>query len=80
LLTESRHAFSHLHFGEKVIASLFQAITPRTAGFAAIDLNTLKESSYLVTIIFMFIGGSPGSTAGGIKTVTLAVLFLGAVA
>ena len=58
------------------MASLFQAITPRTAGFNTTDINSLSESGGLLTIILMFIGGSPGSTAGGIKTTTLLVLVL----
>ncbi len=60
----------------KVLASLFQAVSPRTAGFNTIDLTGMKDSSKLLTIILMFIGGSPASTAGGIKTSTLAILIL----
>ncbi len=58
----------------------FQAVTPRTAGFSSVPQAALTEPSKLLTIFLMFIGGSPGSTAGGIKTVTLAVLFLGPLA
>ncbi len=61
---------------EKVLASMFQAVTPRTAGFNTIDISQLKQSSILLTIILMFIGGSPGSTAGGIKTTTFIVIIL----
>lgn len=61
---------------EQIIASLFQAVTPRTAGFNTIDISSLKQGSILLTIILMFIGGSPGSTAGGIKTTTLIVIIL----
>ncbi len=60
----------------KFLASLFQAVTPRTAGFNTIDLSGMQNSSKLLTIILMFIGGSPASTAGGIKTSTLAILIL----
>ena len=60
----------------KVLASLFQSVTPRTAGFNTIDLAGMENSSKLLTIILMFIGGSPASTAGGIKTSTLAILIL----
>ncbi|MCT4585207.1 MAG: TrkH family potassium uptake protein [Peptostreptococcaceae bacterium] len=60
----------------KLLASLFQAVTPRTAGFNTLDLASLTDGSKFLTIILMFIGGSPASTAGGIKTSTLAVLIL----
>jgi len=62
----------------KVLASFFQAITPRTAGFNTVNLSELTESSKIIMIILMFIGGSSGSTAGGIKTNTIAVLFFAA--
>ena len=65
---------------ERVLASLFQSITPRTAGFNTVDMAALSESGNLLTDIFMLIGGSPGSTAGGIKTTTVAVLVLSAIA
>lgn len=61
--------------GERVSLSLFQAITPRTAGFNTADLTALTGAGRLLIIILMFVGGSPGSTAGGMKTTTLAVLF-----
>jgi len=60
----------------KALASLFQSITCRTAGFNTIDIANLSKSSALISIILMFIGGSPASCAGGIKTTTFAVLFL----
>ena len=56
--------------------ALFQSITARTAGFNTIDIAALSEGSKLVMIVLMFIGGSPGSTAGGIKTVTLALIVM----
>ena len=58
----------------KFLASLFQAMTPRTAGFNTLDLNLLHNSTVFVIIILMFIGASPTSTGGGIKTTTFAVL------
>lgn len=61
---------------QKIIASLFCAITPRTAGFNVVDVASMSDSGKLLTMIFMFIGGSPGSTAGGVKTTTVAVLFV----
>jgi trk system potassium uptake protein TrkH len=62
--------------GPDVLAALFQSVTARTAGFNTVDIAELTASSKLVLIVLMFIGGSPGSTAGGIKTVTLAVILM----
>ncbi len=64
---------------ERICLSLFQAITPRTAGFNTADLNSMTGSGRAVTTALMLIGGSPGSTAGGMKTTTVAVLFANAV-
>ncbi|WP_027365459.1 TrkH family potassium uptake protein [Desulfotruncus alcoholivorax] len=74
--SEYNHAFRHLPLGGKILASYFQAVTPRTAGFNTVDLNSLLLSTQLLIISLMFVGGSPGSTAGGIKTSTFAVLGL----
>ncbi|EQE14854.1 potassium uptake, TrkH family protein [Clostridioides difficile 6042] len=60
----------------KVLSAIFQSVTARTAGFNTLDLATLRESSVFVMIILMFIGASPASTGGGIKTTTLAVLII----
>jgi trk system potassium uptake protein TrkH len=62
------------------LGALFQSITARTAGFNTVDISSLSASSQFILILLMFIGGSPGSTAGGIKTVTLAVVIMTAVA
>mgnify|MGYP000900803876 CR=1 FL=1 len=59
---------------EKFLACLFSAVTPRTAGFNTVDTAALTDGSKFLTAVLMFIGGSPGSTAGGIKTTTLMVL------
>ncbi len=59
-----------------VLGALFQSVTARTAGFNTIKISALSASSKFVLILLMFIGGSPGSTAGGIKTVTLAVVIM----
>jgi trk system potassium uptake protein TrkH len=59
-----------------ILGALFQSITARTAGFNTTDISALSASSKLILILLMFIGGSPGSTAGGIKTVTLAVVIM----
>lgn len=63
-----------------VLDALFQSITARTAGFNTVDISAMSPSSKFIVILMMFIGGSPGSTAGGIKTVTLAVVVMTAVA
>ena len=60
--------------------ALFQSISARTAGFNTVDVSTMSPSSRFVLILLMFVGGSPGSAAGGIKTVTLAVVAMTAVA
>lgn len=66
--------------GERILLSIFQAITPRTAGFNTADLTAMSETGQAVIIMLMLIGGSPGSTAGGMKTTTLAVLLSSALA
>lgn len=65
--------------GEKLLAAFFQSVTTRTAGFNTISNGDLTVPSKLLTMALMFIGGSPASTAGGIKTVTIAVALCGAV-
>lgn len=67
--------FASLPMRQRILCSLFQAITPRTAGFNTVDMTTLSEPGQYITIALMLIGGSPGSTAGGMKTTTVAVLF-----
>ncbi len=63
-----------------VLGAFFQSVTARTAGFNTVKIETLTPSSKFILILLMFIGGSPGSTAGGIKTVTLAVVLMTAIA
>ena len=63
---------------DRIINSFFQSVTTRTAGFNTTDLAAMDESGTAIMIILMLIGGSPGSTAGGMKTATFAVLFLSA--
>lgn len=60
----------------KVLSSIFASVSPRTAGFNSIPLDKMTPAGNFLTIILMFIGGSPGSTAGGIKTATAVVLFM----
>ena len=59
--------FSDMDFLNRLWGSLFQSITPRTAGFNTVDLTIISEPGLLLMIILMLIGGSPGSTAGGMK-------------
>ena len=72
--------FGTLPLGERIQAALFQSVTPRTAGFNTVDISGMSGASLSLIILLMLIGGSPGSTAGGIKTTTLAVLLGNAVA
>ena len=66
--------------GQKLLASLFQSVTTRTAGFFTVPQQNLTNASALISILLMFIGGSPVGTAGGIKSVTIAVLLVSAFA
>lgn len=74
---ERKNTLAGMNTGQAIMASFFQSITPRTAGFNTIDTASLTNSSSLLTMIYMFIGGSPGSTAGGIKTTTFLILIMG---
>ncbi|MCR5567024.1 MAG: Trk family potassium uptake protein [Clostridiales bacterium] len=71
---------SQAPFGERVLPSLFQSVTLRTAGFNTMDLNSVSGGGQALMILWMLIGGSPGSTAGGMKTTTGAILLLTALA
>ena len=66
--------YQSLPLGERILTSLFQSVTPRTAGFNTTDLTALSETGRMLITLLMLIGGSPGSTAGGMKTTTIAVL------
>ena len=59
-----------------ILSSLFQSVTARTAGFNTVDLSKIRETTQLIILILMFVGGSSGSTAGGIKTTTIAVMLV----
>ncbi|KAF5088261.1 TrkH family potassium uptake protein [Acetobacterium wieringae] len=65
-----------LSFPEKLLAAAFQSITPRTAGYNTIDIAALTTPSLFLTMLFMFIGASPGSTGGGVKTTTFAIIMM----
>lgn len=69
-LLESSHSMAGLTFPQKIMASLFQSVTPRTAGFDTIAQHRMTQGSSMLTMILMFIGASPASTGGGIKTTT----------
>ena len=72
--------FAGLPIGERILVSLFQSVTPRTAGYNTVDLTEMSDTSQAVTTLLMLIGGAPGSTAGGMKVTTLAVLIANAAA
>lgn len=72
--------FQALEMPNRIWSSIFQSVTPRTAGFNTYDLTIISETGLLLMIALMLVGGSPGSTAGGMKTTTLAVLFSNALA
>ncbi len=71
---------NNLPIKQRILSSLFQSVTTRTAGFNTVDLTALQEPSIATMIVLMIIGGSPGSTAGGIKTTTVAVLIANSLA
>ncbi|WP_072868388.1 TrkH family potassium uptake protein [Desulfofundulus thermosubterraneus] len=73
-LLEWGHILRDLPLSGKILASYFQAVTPRTAGFNTVDIGHLNPATQFLIIILMFIGASPGSTGGGIKTTTFALL------
>lgn len=73
------HDFAKLPLSQRIFGSLFQSVTTRTAGFNTLDLNSLSTISRTVFIFLMLVGGSPGSTAGGMKITTISVLFYNAI-
>ena len=75
---EWTHAFAGRAPGERVLLALFQSVTARTAGFNTVDIAHLAPASLLVLMVLMFIGACPGSTGGGVKTTTLAVVLAAA--
>lgn len=80
LVTEKDAAFAGMNPLERFLGALFSAVTPRTAGFNTVDTAALSNAGKGLTMVLMFIGGSPGSTAGGVKTTTMVVLIFYAVA
>ncbi|MCF6409373.1 TrkH family potassium uptake protein [Pseudalkalibacillus salsuginis] len=63
-----------LSSGEKILASYFQAVTPRTAGFNTLDIGSMEDSSIILILLLMFVGGGSASTAGGIKLTTFLII------
>lgn len=80
LIFEYHHTLQGMSLVEKLLGAAFCSVTPRTAGFNTVDTAALSEAGKLLTMILMFIGGSPGSTAGGAKTTTIVVLVCYAIA
>ncbi len=74
--TEANDACAGMNVGERILSSLFGSATARTAGFNTMDIGKMSDGGKLTTIMLMFIGGSPGSTAGGIKTTTVFTLLI----
>jgi len=77
LVLENNGVLAGLSVNNKICASLFQSATARTAGFNTVDINGLSAAGKWLLILLMFIGASPGSTGGGIKTVTFGVIIAG---
>ncbi len=73
---DNAKSIANMNIWDKFQVSFFQSVTTRTAGFATVDLTKFRESTLFVMIILMFIGASPASTGGGIKTTTVAVIFM----
>lgn len=76
LALEYNNTLKELSLFDKILVSYFQSVTTRTAGFASVDMSILKDSTKFIMCILMFIGGSPAGTAGGLKTVTIAIIIL----
>ena len=70
------HTIGNMNFSHKITNSFFSAVTSRTAGFNSIDTNSMTNAGKALTVFLMFIGGSPGSTAGGLKTATFGLLLI----
>jgi trk system potassium uptake protein TrkH len=75
-LFERNHIIKDVPVLNKILASFFQSVTPRTAGFNTVDIGLLSNATILLMIVLMFIGASPGSTGGGVKTTSAALLVM----
>lgn len=78
LLFERGNVLAQAGFRERIVAAVFAAVTPRTAGFNTVDYGQVTSATLIFTIVLMFIGGSPGSCAGGVKTTAAAILYAAA--
>ncbi len=76
LISEYYGILNNMSFGEKVLNAFFNSVSARTAGFSSVNLSNISNGSYLILVCLMIIGGSPGGTAGGVKTTTFAVLII----
>lgn len=76
---ERDHSLALMNGGERLLASLFQSVTPRTAGFNTLDTAAMGEGGTVLSMLLMMIGASPGSTGGGMKTTTVVVIILSTV-
>ena len=76
LTFEWAHSLAYLSITDRVANALFLSVTPRTAGFSTVDYASVSNASLFLTMVLMLVGGSPGSTAGGLKTTTLTLLVL----
>lgn len=79
-IVEEDHAFAGLPVGQRILMAAFQSVTARTAGFNTVDLTALSQGGTLLTMILMFIGAGSGSTGGGLKVNTFAVLLMSSIA
>ncbi|TNF26164.1 MAG: hypothetical protein EP329_21645 [Deltaproteobacteria bacterium] len=73
---EYEHSLAGLNVHDKVVASFFQSVSLRTAGFNSVDIGEISRVTLIISCVLMFIGASPGSTGGGVKTTTVAVLMM----
>lgn len=82
LILENNNALTigNMDFGDKLLVSSFQSATARTAGFFTVGMENLEKTTKLLMIFLMFVGGAPGSMAGGVKTITLLVIIYGVIA
>ncbi len=76
LISETNGVLSGMSFSDKLLNSFFHSVSARTAGFGSVDLSNISCGSYLTLVFLMIVGGSPGGTAGGIKTTTFAILVI----
>ena len=77
LIVERNHTLAGMDMGERILAASFESVTPRTAGFNTTDLNDLSEAGVILTTLLMMVGAAPGSTGGGMKITTMAVIIMG---